>query len=94
MDLVSLSNFSDPPKDGCILKTSSAELARAGLQSGDVVVALDSHPVHNEATYYFARAMSDDPVMHLIIWRNGKYSAISASPPDRRFGNSIGDYLR
>jgi S1-C subfamily serine protease len=87
-----LSDFTAPPTDGCLLKTSSAEIARAGLKAGDLVVALDSHPVHNQENYMFDRGLSDDPVIHFIVWRDGKYLAIDASPPDRRFGNTIGDY--
>jgi hypothetical protein len=65
---------------------------KAGLRAGDVVVAMDSHPVLNESTYLFVRAMSDAPIMDLIVWQNGKYVEVKASPPGRRFGNQLADY--
>ena len=89
---VSLADFSAPPKDGCVFQTNSPELELAGLHPGDVVVGLDSHRVSSQDTYSFIRAMSDAPVMDLIVWHNGRYSEVKASPPNRRFGNSIGDY--
>lgn len=92
MASVSLASFKDPPQQGCVFQTSSPELEHAGLRVGDVVVALDSHPVFSEETYAFVRAMSDAPVMDLVIWRDGKYFEVKASPPNRRFGNNIVDY--
>jgi tetratricopeptide (TPR) repeat protein len=92
MNSVSLASFTVPPTQGCTFSTSSPELQRAGLHAGDVAVALDSHPVVNMDTYYFARAMSDAPVMDLIVWQNGKYVEVKASPPSRRFGNKLADY--
>lgn len=92
MQDVTLASFADPPRDGCQFTTSSDALETAQLHVGDVVVALDGHAVHSEKTYRFIRAMSDDPTLDLIVWRGGHYFESKASPPDRRFGNEIGDY--
>ena len=89
---VTLVSFTNPPKNGCIFTTTSSVLENAGLQQGDVVVALDSYSVHSSDTYQFIRALSAEPVMDMIVWRNGKYLEVKPSVPNRRFGNNIGDY--
>jgi tetratricopeptide (TPR) repeat protein len=82
---VTLADFTAPPIDGDRFDTESPETKRAGLQAGDVVVALDAHPVHSGAEYALIRAMSDSPELDLIVWRSGKYFEIKASPPERSF---------
>jgi hypothetical protein len=89
---VGLSSFAGAPQGGCQFIESSDLLQSAGLQEGDVVVALNSFPVVSTSTYKFIRALSDDPAMDLIIWRSGKYQEIKTSAPNRRFGAKFQNY--
>ena len=89
---VTLDSFTEPPKSGIIITESSSVMKTAGLQQGDVLVALDSHPVRNLSTYEFVRALSENPIMDFIIWRNGKYLELKPSLPNRRFESKIKNY--
>jgi hypothetical protein len=89
---VTLASFTEPPKGGCLFKTSSEMLENSGLRANDIVVALDSYLVSSEAAYNFIRSMSDSPAMDLIICRNGKYLEIKPSVPGRRFGVDTQNY--
>jgi len=92
MTKVTLPDFSAPPADGTLLTSTSPASTAAGLQAGDVIVALDGYLVHNEGQYEFVRGLTDDPKMQLIVWKGNGYREIAASAPRRRFNVSIATY--
>jgi hypothetical protein len=55
-------------------------------------VAIYGIRVHNFAQYYFARDTSRAAEMDLIIWRDGRYSLLTAKPPRHKFGVDMVDY--
>jgi hypothetical protein len=92
MTKVDLSHFQGPPTAGCVYTTDSDLLRQGGLQPGDIVVAFDSYKIESMAQYNYVRALSADPRMHLIIWRNGHYLPMSTSAPNRLFQVTLDDY--
>lgn len=95
MQNVSLTNlpFSEPERGVAIYETSPS-LTKAGLRPRDVIVALDGIRVESFAQYDFVRAMNRDPEMKLIVWQDGKYREVAASPPNKKFGVGMGNYVR
>jgi hypothetical protein len=94
MKKVSLSSFSKPPEQGDAFTTSSPILTDAGLQTGDVVVALNSIKIDNDHQYTFVREQlpAGDTDMDLIVWHQNQYCEIHASPPSHFFGVTMSDY--
>jgi hypothetical protein len=90
---VTLNSFTGPPAAGCRFISMTPSLAEAGIRTTDVVVALDGHAVDNQNAYLFIRGLSDAPELNLIIWRQNAYQEIKASPPGRRFGSDLADYV-
>jgi hypothetical protein len=87
-----LADFNSAPGDGVLVKTENNLITAAGMNQGDVIVALDGVRVHNFQQYDFERAGSADPVMDLIVWHGHAYHEAQASPPSHRFGVDFGDY--
>jgi hypothetical protein len=85
LEKVTMGSFNAAPTSGCVFTSDSALLQQASLQVGDVVVALDGYRVGSEDQYFYIRALSADPHMDLIIWRQDRYLEVHASAPDRKF---------
>ncbi len=89
MRKVKLSDFTGPPKDGVVVRSTNANTDKAGLKIGDVFVALDGYRVQTVEQYMLVRGLTNDPKIVLILWDGAKYVEISTSVPGRRFGNNI-----
>lgn len=61
-----------PPKQGVYLYGRSDAATRAGVQEGDVVIALDGWRVDNPKQYSTVRAFVEDAPLELTIWRDGQ----------------------
>jgi hypothetical protein len=92
LEKVEVKELSGPPADGVRLKQENAQTRYAGLRQTDIIVAVYGIRVHNFAQYYFARDTSRAAEMDLIIWRDGRYSLLTAKPPRHKFGVDMIDY--
>ncbi len=94
MEKTSLTDLSGPPSDGVMLRGSSKELDKVGLRSSDIVVGLDGTRVHTYEQYDAVRGMLEGTDMTLIVWTQGHYREVRASPPNHRFGVDMQTYQR
>jgi tetratricopeptide (TPR) repeat protein len=92
VEKVSLADFKSAPGNGVLVKTENNLITAAGMNQGDVIVALDGVRVHNFQQYDFERTESAVPVMDLIVWHGNAYHELQASPPNHRFSVDFGDY--
>ena len=89
---VSLTSFSGPPNQGEVFTSASPLLTNAGLQQGDVVVALNSVKIENDAQYCFIRDGLRGPDLDLIVWNGSQYRDVHASPPGHMFNVTMATY--
>lgn len=92
MEKVELSDFTDAPADGVLVKTTNANTQRANLKLGNVFVALDGWRVRTMEQYLWVRDLKKDSPLKLVVWNGAKYVEIIADTPGRRFGNEIETY--
>lgn len=92
VEKVSLADFRGAPVDGVVIKEQNDLVTAAGLNAGDVIVALDGTRTHNFNQYGYVRSVLTGPEMHLIVWQGNVYREVKASPPDHKFGVDFGDY--
>lgn len=92
IEKVTLENFGAPPSDGVFIQEENELLRNAGLQKGDIIVAVDGIRVHNFKQYVIGRDVNIAPEMALIVWHDGRYSNIKASPPSHQFGVKFTSY--
>ena len=95
MEKVSVKDFSAPPTDGAVFNEASELLIRAGLNVGDVAVAVYGIRVHTFAQYSYERDLGNNPEeLDIIVWkmREQRYVEVKAMVPNRRFGVDMGDY--
>jgi hypothetical protein len=85
-------DFSGPPADGVWIKEENDLLKSAGMQKGDIIVAVYGLRVHNFKQYAYCRELKDTPEMAFIVWHGGAYHEFTASPPGHLFGLDFGDY--
>ena len=82
---VNVADFHEAPKSGVLIQNSNELLQRAGMKPSDIIVALDGKRVDTFEQYNFVRALKTSDDMDFIICSDGKYRAISAHVPGRRF---------
>lgn len=92
MEKVVLSDFTDAPTEGVLVKTTNNETYRAALKLGDVFVALDGIRIRTKEQYHWARDLKKDDDLKLILWNGTKYVEITANPPGRRFNNEVATF--
>lgn len=90
---VTLASFSAPPQKGVSIRETNSFLERNGLRSGMIIVALDGYRTDTFDQYLMVRAMTTEPLMKLVVWDGQKYSELTPSVDDRRFGVDMGDYI-
>ncbi|OJU99120.1 MAG: hypothetical protein BGO12_11490 [Verrucomicrobia bacterium 61-8] len=90
---VTMGSFSAPPPKGVFIRETNAFLERNGLRRGMIIVALDGYRTDTFDQYLMVRAMTTDPRMRLVVWDGQKYSEVTPSIDDRRFGVDMGDYV-
>jgi tetratricopeptide (TPR) repeat protein len=92
IEKVSLKDFQSAPTDGVLVKEENDLVSKAGMKTGDIIVAVYGIRVHNLAQYLYGRKTIPTPEMTLIVWQGSQYREIKASPPNHRFGVDMGDY--
>jgi len=90
---VTVESFSGPPQKGVAIRETSAFLEGKGLKQGMVIVALDGYRTDNFSQYGLIRSLTTDPKMKIVVWDGQKYSEVTPSVDDRRFGVDMGDYV-
>jgi len=90
---VTVESFSGPPQKGVAIRETSAFLEAKGLKQGMVIVALDGYRTDNFSQYGLVRSLTTDPQMKIVVWDGQKYSEVTPSVDDRRFGVDMGDYV-
>lgn len=89
---VTLKDFQGQPEDGVWIRQENDLLKAAGMQKGDIIVAVYGVRVHNFKQYTYGRELKDTPELDLIVWHDGTYHECKASPPDHHFGLDFRDY--
>jgi tetratricopeptide (TPR) repeat protein len=92
VEQVSLNNFQAAPTDGAVFQGQNDVMRSFGLKHGDVIVAVGGIRTHTFAQYSYARDLLPTPELNLIVWQDGNYHEIKASPSNRRFGVNMVDY--
>ncbi|MGO8839236.1 MAG: hypothetical protein ACLQAH_19150 [Limisphaerales bacterium] len=92
IEKVSLKDFQSAPADGLVFREENDLVTKAGMKTGDVVVAVNGTRTHNSDQYNYARDTGATNGMTLIVWQGNQYREIRASPPGNRFGVHLDDY--
>ena len=86
---VTILSFVTAPTSGCAVISDSVSLQLAGLQVGDIIVALDGIQVENTEQYAHVDAMAKDSNMRWIIWRGSQYLEVTRWVPDRNLESPL-----
>ena len=92
LENVMLNSFKQPPTDGVRVSQVNSETEKVGLNACDIIVAVQGIHVHNFDQYCYARETKNTPELTLIIWQNNHYREVVATPPNHRFGVSMGTF--
>jgi S1-C subfamily serine protease len=66
----------------------SVPLARIGLKTRDVIVAMDGYRIDNRAQYDTVLRFTDKRDVALIVWREGRYVELKGQMRRERYGPS------
>jgi len=69
--------FSVPPQSGVLVADVRGLAARAGLMCGDIVTAVDKHPVHSTSEFVMALVGFGDPYASLSVTRGRETRTIT-----------------
>ncbi len=69
-------------------------LQEAGLEKGDIIVAVFGVRVRTFGQYNFGRYSNPAPEMDLIVWKKDHYVEVKASPPDHKFNANFQTFHR
>lgn len=89
---VTLANFSGAPKAGVFFSERTMQVQKAGLEKGDVVVAVNGYAIRSFEEYSIARDVNAPEPFTLIVFRKDRYFEVVADPPQRRFGVNMPNY--
>jgi tetratricopeptide (TPR) repeat protein len=92
LEEVTPASFNGAPQYGVLLNGDSEELKKAGLSKGDIIVAAYGKRVYDMYQFSYLRDLSKEAGLRLIVWKNGEYAEVKASPPNRKFGVGILSY--
>ncbi len=85
-------HFAVPPLSGVLVADVSGPAARAGLKCGDIVTAVDQHPVHNTSDFVVALVGFKDPQVSFSVMRGQQSRTITIDRESRqRSGHQAGD---
>jgi len=93
IEKVTLKDFQTAPVDGLMLREGNDLVSKAGMKTGDVIVAVNGIRTHNSNQYDYGRDTGATNGMTLIVWQGNQYREIRASPPNNRFGVHLDDYV-
>jgi len=82
---VSLGDFQGAPKSGVLVQEAGEALRESGVKSSEIIVALDGKRVDSFEDFLSIRALSESDGMDVIVFGEGKYRAVHAETPGRRF---------
>lgn len=77
------------PQQGTLFKGNSQLLTNAGLGHGAIVVALDGIQVFDHHQYGYLRTSNFSKELDLIVYYEGEYKRVKASPPNKLFGITV-----
>jgi len=89
-----LADFTSAPSDGVIIREENELIKKAGLETGDIIVAVYGIKVHNFEQYDFGRDSNPGSEMDLIVWKKNRYLSVKASPPEHRFNATFKTFHR
>jgi hypothetical protein len=92
IERVSLKDFNSAPVDGVLVQGENDLLRKAGMKTGDVIVAVNGLRAHNFDQYCYGRDAGKALEINLIVWQGSQYIEIKSSPPNHRFEVDMGDY--
>ncbi len=72
-------HFAVPPLSGVLVAQVSGPAARAGLMCGDIVTAVDKHPVHRTSDFVMALVAFNDPYVSLNVTRGQRTRIITVA---------------
>jgi tetratricopeptide (TPR) repeat protein len=81
-----------PPALGVLVHTKNFYVEQAGLQQGDIVVAVRGYRVTDWRSFKVIRALEPDTPYALKAWRGSSYIDIGPLPARFRFGIDFLDY--
>ncbi|HVA41726.1 MAG TPA: bifunctional nuclease domain-containing protein [Candidatus Binataceae bacterium] len=70
-------HFAVPPLSGVLVAQVSGSAARAGLMCGDIVTAVDKHPVHRTSDFVMALVGFGDPYVNFSVTRGKQTRTIT-----------------
>ena len=77
-------HFALPPLSGVLVADVSGLAARAGLMCGDIVTAVDKHPVHNTSDFVMALVGFRDPYVSFSVMRGQQARTITIERESNR----------
>jgi hypothetical protein len=77
-------HFAMPPLSGVLVADVSGLAARAGLMCGDIVTAVDKHPVHNTSDFVMALVGFRDPYVSFSVMRGQQARTITMERENNR----------
>jgi len=88
LERVAIETFKAPPTltELRYTKESMPIVGTLDLWDGDIVLAVDGYRVRNLKQWYCVRGFTDDPAIHVIVWRNGRYRELTGNVRRTRFG--------
>lgn len=82
----------EAPVDGMAFTTFGARAARAGLRKTDVVVGIDGVRVRWDGQATVVLRASHDAAMQFTVWRDGAYTTVKGTLPQRWLGSGYHTY--
>ena len=89
MEEVTLAQLSGPPSKGVQIHGENELSRAAGVRPGAIIVAFDGKRVSSTEQFTFVRELKSTPEFDLLVYQDGRYQAIHARAPGRKFGLSI-----
>jgi len=90
---VTILSFTGKPASGCQIVSEGVQSQLAGLQIGDIIVALDGIQIETEEQHIFVQVTGSDSRMTWIVWRDRHYQEISAWVPERKLDARLRTYI-
>jgi tetratricopeptide (TPR) repeat protein len=89
---VKFDQLKQEPSSGILFRQLSDKAKAAGLQIGDVVVAINGLRVSNMPQYYTVMDSSISEEYEFFVWRKNQYHHLKIPVPGARFGGNVSTY--
>jgi hypothetical protein len=80
------------PNEGVGFATFGARALALGMQRTDIIVAVNGWRVRAANQYIAVTRFSNDDMLNLTVWRDGKYQELRVRVPERSFGTRFKDH--